>query len=245
MANEESQNDLDKIYQDDQNPATRYENNPKDDRKISEDFEELLNISQNQNSSNLNFDNVSQYLRPSALFFGKEDYQNPSGGIGISRSSIVNFNSSVDRQKLKDKQAVQISPFKTKNTDQNYKDNFDKKMREIDQKLEKECLNCKEGNKENHIIEINIEESEDEDENPQEPWIDITDNDVIEQVIFDPQLGMVKREIHFGIIDYCTTYSLMKKIEMKIKGVSQDNTSISKSPIYASRFIDCAKSVFE
>ena len=73
----------------------------------------------------------------------------------------------------------------------------------------------------------------------------VTDNDSIEQVIFDPQLGMVKREIHFGIIDYCSTYSLMKRIEMKMKGSNQDKITILKSPIYANRFLECAKTVFE
>ena len=34
--------------------------------------------------------------------------------------------------------------------------------------------------------------------------LNIARRDVIEQVVFDPQLGIVKREIHYGIIDYLT-----------------------------------------
>lgn len=78
-----------------------------------------------------------------------------------------------------------------------------------------------------------------------EPWKNIGETDVIEQVIFDPQLGMIKREIHFGIIDYITTFTLMKKIEEKIKGVIQDDPSAVRPAVYAGRFLDCAKSVFE
>lgn len=34
--------------------------------------------------------------------------------------------------------------------------------------------------------------------------LNLTQREVIEQVIFDPQHGIVKREVHFGIIDYLT-----------------------------------------
>jgi len=34
--------------------------------------------------------------------------------------------------------------------------------------------------------------------------LNLAPREVIEQVIFDPQHGIVKREIHFGIIDYLT-----------------------------------------
>ena len=32
----------------------------------------------------------------------------------------------------------------------------------------------------------------------------MTQGEIIEQVVFDPKLGLVKREIHFAIIDYAT-----------------------------------------
>ena len=73
----------------------------------------------------------------------------------------------------------------------------------------------------------------------------VTDNDLIEQMIFESQLDMVKREMHFGIIDYCSTYSLMKRIEMKIKGFDQYKITTLKSPIYANRSLECVKTVFE
>jgi hypothetical protein len=41
----------------------------------------------------------------------------------------------------------------------------------------------------------------------------MTKKGCIEQVVFDPQLGIVKREIHYGIIDYLTTYPMKKKLE--------------------------------
>ena len=37
-----------------------------------------------------------------------------------------------------------------------------------------------------------------------EQFLKLTKREVIEQVVFDPQHGIVKREIHFGIIDYLT-----------------------------------------
>jgi hypothetical protein len=38
--------------------------------------------------------------------------------------------------------------------------------------------------------------------------LNLAPREVIEQVIFDPQHGIVKREIHFGIIDYLTVSCL-------------------------------------
>lgn len=38
--------------------------------------------------------------------------------------------------------------------------------------------------------------------------LNLTQREVIEQVIFDPQHGIVKREVHFGIIDYLTVSPL-------------------------------------
>lgn len=37
--------------------------------------------------------------------------------------------------------------------------------------------------------------------------LNMAKRDTIEQVVFDPQLGIVKREIHYGIIDYLTVCS--------------------------------------
>ena len=167
------------------------------------------------------------------------------GGSNFGRSSILNFRSSVNKQKLREK-ASEYKIIEEKNP--NYNDALEKKMREIDRRLERECHNCKNGCKENHIVELSdcMEESdEDKDQSVDEPWKNIVDTDVLEQIIFDPQLGMIKREIHFGIIDFITTYSLMKKIEGMIKGVVQDDPSACKPPVYAGRFMDCAKSVFE
>ena len=115
-------------------------------------------------------------------------------------------------------------------------------MQEIDKRLQKECHDLKGNIKENHIIELSDENSEiieeEESDMADEPWKNISETDVIEQIIFDPQLGMIKREIHFGIIDYITTFTLRKKIEEKIKGVIQDDPSAVRPKLYSSRFID-------
>ena len=52
----------------------------------------------------------------------------------------------------------------------------------------------------------------------------LSERDVIEQVVFDPNLGIVKREIHFGIIDYLTVKSFSLYIldvpnEKEIRGI--------------------------
>lgn len=199
-----------------------------------------------QNSSQ-NFDFGYHNARPSAAFFGRESVTSAAGGAGYGRSSIMNFKSDVTKQKFRESKAnFQVKVTSAENEE--YEQALAKKMKEIDQRLERECHNCKYGCKENHIIELSdcMEESdEDRSEIMDNPWKNISDTDVIEQVIFDPKLGMIKREIHFGIIDYITNFTLMKKIEEKIKGVIQDDPSAVRPPVYASRFIDCAKSAFE
>lgn len=76
-------------------------------------------------------------------------------------------------------------------------------------------------------------------------WRGIVPREKIEQLIFDPQLGMVKREIHFGIIDYITTYGLKRRIEEKLKVMFQKAPSAVKPDIYATRFMDFANSIFK
>lgn len=88
-------------------------------------------------------------------------------------------------------------------------------------------MHCHGQNREqNHIIELPSALEDDEDQDKEdEIFRTLGHKDVIEQFIFDPQLGMIKREIHFGIIDYITTFNLMKKIEEKIKISYQDEPS--------------------
>lgn len=64
--------------------------------------------------------------------------------------------------------------------------------------------------------------------------------DFIEQIIFDPQLGIVKREIHYGIIDCLTTYALKKQFEEKTGYFNS-----VRPEIYAERFINTMKKVFQ
>lgn len=37
----------------------------------------------------------------------------------------------------------------------------------------------------------------------------MTKREVIQQIMFDPHFGMVKREIYFGIIDYVTVNNII------------------------------------
>ena len=57
----------------------------------------------------------------------------------------------------------------------------------------------------NHIVnEYMSHDSEYQNDDIRKNLMKLSKRDVIEQVIFDPQLGIVKREIHYGIIDYLT-----------------------------------------
>lgn len=127
-----------------------------------------------------------------------------------------------------------------------YRIKFEKKLAEIDKRLQKECVHCHGQHREqNHIIELPEALEEDEDFDQEEKILrTLGHKDVIEQFIFDPQLGMIKREIHFGIIDYITTFNLMKKIEERIKLSYQDEPSAVNPQIYAGRFQECIKRIF-
>ena len=132
--------------------------------------------------------------------------------------------------------------------EQTYRAKFEKKLAEIDKRLQKECVHCHGNNREqNHIVEL-PEALEEEDEEIGEPedemFRTLGHKEIIEQFIFDPQLGMIKREIHFGIIDYITTFNLMKKIEEKIKISYQEEPSSVHPQIYANRFQECIKRIF-
>lgn len=57
----------------------------------------------------------------------------------------------------------------------------------------------------NHLVqEYSSHDNGLEDNEIKRKLLKLSKRDVIEQVIFDPQLGIVKREIHYGIIDYLT-----------------------------------------
>ena len=62
----------------------------------------------------------------------------------------------------------------------------------------------------NHIAHEYIsEESELGNDEIRKKMVKLSQKDVIEQIIFDPHLGIVKREIHYGIIDYLTVRIIM------------------------------------
>ena len=72
--------------------------------------------------------------------------------------------------------------------------------------------------------------------------------EVIEQIVFDPQHGIVKREIHFGIIDYLTSYPMKKRLD-ELYHLSHPNapatTSAVRPAVYSERFLATMKKIFE
>jgi len=69
--------------------------------------------------------------------------------------------------------------------------------------------------------------------------------EVIEQVIFDPQHGIVKREIHFGIIDYLTTYPMKKRLDELSSLNHQVSSQAVKPHVYSERFLQTMRKIFE
>ena len=72
--------------------------------------------------------------------------------------------------------------------------------------------------------------------------------DVIEQIIFDPQHGIVKREVHFGIIDYLTSYPMKKRLD-ELHHLNHPNapvgTSAVRPSVYSECFLATMKKIFE
>ncbi|CAI2376364.1 unnamed protein product [Moneuplotes crassus] len=222
------------------------EENPSPVSRASQNFDEYFNEDNPlMNSGTSVLKNRVSISRPSATFFGRESVASVSGGFG--RSSILNFNTDVKKVKFRErKTSFKLNTFDPSGSKK--EQGIESKLKEIDQRLLKEYHKNRHGFKENQIIELSdcLEDSEEEREDSlNTPWKKISDTEVIEQVIFDPQLGMVKREIHFGIIDYITTFTFMKKVEEKIKSLIQDNPSAVRPNVYAHRFTDCVKSAFE
>jgi len=61
----------------------------------------------------------------------------------------------------------------------------------------------------NHYVNECINQDIDESDRLKRSIMKLSRRDVIEQLIFDPQLGIVKREIHYGIIDYLTVINII------------------------------------
>ena len=61
----------------------------------------------------------------------------------------------------------------------------------------------------NHYVNECINQDIDESDRLKRSIMKLSRRDVIEQLIFDPQLGIVKREIHYGIIDYLTVSNII------------------------------------
>lgn len=71
--------------------------------------------------------------------------------------------------------------------------------------------------------------------------------DVIEQIIFDPHHGIVKREIHFGIIDYMTSYPMKKRLD-ELNHLNGNNSSANQAvrpAVYKERFLTTMRKIFE
>ena len=135
----------------------------------------------------------------------------------VSQTVVVNIQKPQSTYLVeKSKNAAQVSAYKEK--DSQYRKDYNKntfgyhnkkqeelksqgadveKMRKIDKQL-KDCHVCKK-EKKNHL------EKEKKSQIVLESDIHkMAEREVIEQIVFDPQYGVVKREIHFGIIDYLT-----------------------------------------
>lgn len=199
-------------------------NDEKDDSRDSSNFDEFFANKNDMSSSVGLYDSNYGIARPSARFFGRETMS--GNNAGINRSSIINFkNMSRNKSRLNNLPST-TKPKQSKSPSKDtYEDALQKKLAEIDALLEKEMNKNRQNEKDNNIIEVTDEDDESQNSSIDVPWQNISNTDVIEQIIFDPKLGMIKREIHFGIIDYITTFTLRKKIEEKIKGVTQDDPS--------------------
>ena len=185
--------------------------------------------------------NTSSVLKP-------PNPMNPNKTPYYRISSVINFDKRTKQlQADKDITGV-LSDLSDSRLDENpkRKEMVEKKLQEIDKKIQ--CEFCNINFRQNHILEV---EGIFEDEPPslaheeEDMWRGIVQREKIEQLIFDPQLGMVKREIHFGIIDYTTTFGLKKRLEEKLKMMFQKQPSAVNPDAYSKRFLDFAKSIFK
>lgn len=76
----------------------------------------------------------------------------------------------------------------------------------------------------------------------------LAQREVIEQIIFDPLHGIVKREIHFGIIDYLTSYPMKKRLD-ELYHLNHPNApnvqNAVRPPVYSERFLTTMRKIFE
>ena len=123
-------------------------------------------------------------------------------------------------------------------------DKFEKRLLELDKKIK--CGFWKENYKQNHIIEF---------EGLYDGFIpgttknggmkDWEDKEKIEQLIFDPRLGMVKREIYFGVVNYTTTFNLKQSIDKRLRKSFQERLSLLHPEIYSNRLLEFADYIFK
>lgn len=220
--------------------------------------EEKLQILSKEDGSNLAIQIPSPKTSTSEEEKGRESdtssVQKPPNALNPSKtpyyriSSVINFDKHTKHlQADKDITGV-LSDLSDSHLDENpkRKEMVEKKLQEIDKKIQ--CEFCTINFRQNHILEV---EGIFEDEPPslaheeEDLWRGIIQREKIEQLIFHPQLGMVKREIHFGIIDYTTTFGLKKRLEEKLKMMFQKQPSAVNPDAYATRFLDFAKSIFK
>eukprot|EP00347_Sterkiella_histriomuscorum_P012367 403368858 len=123
------------------------------------------------------------------------------------------------------------------------------------------CYSCRQ-NKLNHIVSEHMtQDAEMQDDIIRKKLLKLSKRDVIEQVIFDPQLGIVKREIHYGIIDYLTvsllqtiyflmlmnnlqTYPMKRRLDELMHQNSREITAVRPN-MYGERFLKTMKKVFQ
>lgn len=116
--------------------------------------------------------------------------------------------------------------------------------------LEKECNNKNPGNDNSSTFGLIHDSQKDlsHGDSIRHQMHKLAPRDVIEQIIFDPKHGIVKREIHFGIIDYLTNQNLKKQLEVlsqKANPSLEIKTQVVPPKQYSERFLTTMRKIFE
>ncbi len=98
------------------------------------------------------------------------------------------------------------------------------------------------------IVDENKSQNVTFSDNIRNQMANLAQREIIEQIIFDPQHGIVKREIHFGIIDYLTSYPMKKRLDelhhLNHPNAPQGSTAVRPS-VYSERFLTTMRKIFE
>jgi len=220
--------------------------NGKDDaQNLTLQLESIISVESDENSKKLseNQNVMSDLSQNPALDI------NPNKNPYYRLSSVVNFTKQAKHLQadrgiagvLSDMTEPNFSRSKTS------RENLEKKLQDIDRKIQWEFWAA--NYQHNHILEIDgmfdDEDTQSRVRNEEDHWKGIVPREKIEQIIFDPQLGMIKREIYFGIIDYVTTFNLKKRIEEKLRIMLNAQPTSVDPDMYAARFLEFTRNIFK